>query len=344
MPGLARGQRASDPALLLWRQRAGGLLLASLKARTSDPGDESLYEYLRLLARDEDHAELGRLLYVGCTRARERLHLTAVGTVAQDPLTGAAAWKRPARGTALGTLWPTLEAPVPHTEPPGAQSATLRASSGILLRRLPRAWRLPAPPSALPTKEVDEAAVMPVVFDWAHESARQIGIVAHRLLHQVDTDGLARWDEARIAGERHRVEREFTALGFTATEARNAAALVIAAIAATLADPRGRWLYAAEHTDARSEYALTGVHDSMVRHVVLDRSFIDDQGTRWIVDFKLSRHEGGQREAFLDSERERYRAQLETYAQVLADIEDRPIRLGLYFPLLTGWREWAAPS
>ena len=44
---------------------------------------------------------------------------------------------------------------------------------------------------------------------------------------------------------------------------------------------------------------------------------------------------------FLDNERERYRAQLERYAQLMQALGDEPIRLGLYFPLLSGWREWA---
>jgi hypothetical protein len=37
----------------------------------------------------------------------------------------------------------------------------------------------------------------------------------------------------------------------------------------------------------------------------------------------------------------RYRAQLERYAQVLGKLDPCPIRLGLYFPLLGGWREWS---
>ena len=49
---------------------------------------------------------------------------------------------------------------------------------------------------------------------------------------------------------------------------------------------------------------------------------------------------GGQVEAFLDQEQERYRDQLERYADIIRRIDDRPVRVGLYFPLLKGWREW----
>ncbi|MGH8800096.1 MAG: UvrD-helicase domain-containing protein, partial [Casimicrobiaceae bacterium] len=125
-------------------------------------------------------------------------------------------------------------------------------------------------------------------------------------------------------------------------EAGAAADLVLRAIASTVADARGRWLFDPRHGNAHSEYALTGLRDRALVHVVLDRTFVTADGVRWIVDFKLSQHEGAGREAFLDSERERYRQQLEGYADIVRGLGPQPIRLGLYFPLLAGWREWQA--
>jgi hypothetical protein len=60
----------------------------------------------------------------------------------------------------------------------------------------------------------------------------------------------------------------------------------------------------------------------------------------WIVDFKTSQHEGGNIQEFLDWEQTRYRAQLENYGLLLSGMGERMIWLGLYFPLLDGWREW----
>jgi hypothetical protein len=58
------------------------------------------------------------------------------------------------------------------------------------------------------------------------------------------------------------------------------------------------------------------------------------------VDYKTGTHEGADVEAFLDREQERYRGQLEQYAALMRGTDSRPLRLGLYFPLLNGWREW----
>jgi ATP-dependent exoDNAse (exonuclease V) beta subunit len=68
---------------------------------------------------------------------------------------------------------------------------------------------------------------------------------------------------------------------------------------------------------------------------VADRRILERSGEHWIVDYKTSRHEGTDLDAFLDRERERYSHQLERYSENLANA-----RLGLYFPLLQGWREW----
>lgn len=343
MPGLARHFPEADEELLLWRERPAGLLLAPVRARAPGSEEDKVYRYLRTLANDEQQAELGRLTYVGCTRAKQRLHLTAVAEI--DPMDGTK-WKKPRTKSALGALWKAVET---HIAPPaaaGAASSSPVPRRGVLLSRLPLGWQLPDPPAAVPGGTSGELATEtePIVFDWAREAARLIGIAAHALLRRIADDGLSAWDEPRIGAEQARIEREFAAQGFVADEARSATEQILAAIRTTLADARGRWMFDSRHAESRSELALTFVADDQFIHVVLDRTFVDAEGVRWIVDFKLSRHEGADVQSFLDSEQERYRGQLEDYARAMRGMDERPIRLGLYFPLLRGWREWEAPT
>jgi len=342
LPGLARPPRREERQLLLWRRRSKALLLAPMKSRYVSQGDDDpVYAYLRGLAAAEEAAELSRLLYVGCTRAKERLHLTSALDLTEEEGTPVR-WKKPAPQTALAALWPAISpsAPNPDTE---TKKSVAREETGVPLRRLPANWQLPQVPEPIPgVAGPDSVSDRDLVdFDWARETARRIGTVAHRLLRQLAGEGIERWDAQRIASERKRVTRELGALGLTGSEVGAAVEQVLSAIAATIADSRGRWLFDPGHADAYSEYALTGVHDEKFVHLVLDRTFVDREGVRWIVDFKLSRHEGADAGAFLDRERERYRTQLETYAQLMRGIDPRPIRVGLYFPLVPGWREWA---
>jgi ATP-dependent exoDNAse (exonuclease V) beta subunit len=148
------------------------------------------------------------------------------------------------------------------------------------------------------------------------------------------------------------IGRQLQNLGFRSERIDAASSTVVRALENTLSDERGRWTLA-DHTDARSEWALsvvgsvvesvveTTTPDTMqVQKVVIDRTFVDDAGFRWIVDYKTGDHGGGQVESFLDQEQKRYAEQLNRYARILRNIDDRPIKVGLYFPMLKGWREW----
>jgi hypothetical protein len=239
------------------------------------------------------------------------------------------------------TLWNTVAGPAA-----AVADETTNRTPPVLLSRLPLEWTPPCPetgvPISAPAKVADDAGAPP--FDWVRETARHIGTVAHRALAQIAHEGLDAWPVDRIAALGPRLRTELAGEGVDAAELPGAVAQVGAALSGVLADSRGRWFFDARHADSRSEYALTGLRGGTLVHVVVDRTFVAADGTRWIVDFKLSRHEGAGLDAFLDSERERYRQQLEDYAQVMRGIDARPIRLGLYFPLLRGWREWEAPQ
>jgi ATP-dependent exoDNAse (exonuclease V) beta subunit len=181
-------------------------------------------------------------------------------------------------------------------------------------------------------------------FDWADATSAAIGTVAHRLLAQVASEGLDAWSLERARGESRRIVAELAAEGVEADLRDAAAARVVDVMARTLQDSRGRWLFASTHVDARSEWALAGVDDGRVVHVVLDRSFVAD-GVRYIVDFKTGTHLGGDAATFLARERERYRPQLARYARIVRALDDRyPVKIALYHPLVEGgWQEEVAP-
>ena len=111
------------------------------------------------------------------------------------------------------------------------------------------------------------------------------------------------------------------------------------ALTHAVSEPRGRWLLESQQ-EARSELRMTGNIAGQYMDFVIDRTFRDAEGQRWVVDYKTSSHEGADVEGFLDREQERYRNQLDRYAALMQAAEGQPVRRGLYFPLLKGWREW----
>jgi ATP-dependent helicase/nuclease subunit A len=124
----------------------------------------------------------------------------------------------------------------------------------------------------------------------------------------------------------------------------DASTRVIAALIGVHQDPRGRWILKKGYRDDFREHALSGHSHGAIVRVVFDRSFIDEHGIRWVIDYKTSQHVGGGLEEFLDREVLRYRPQLQRYASLARKLGTEPVRVGLYFPLMRAWREWAPES
>jgi ATP-dependent exoDNAse (exonuclease V) beta subunit len=92
---------------------------------------------------------------------------------------------------------------------------------------------------------------------------------------------------------------------------------------------------------AESELALScEMEDGSLENIVIDRTFVDKKGIRWIVDYKTGWHSGSGLNEYLDSEEQRYKLKLNHYAKVVSSLHSEPIKLGLYFPLIDAWRQW----
>ncbi len=350
LPGIGRGRSRSAKPLLRWLeiprpQGESGLLLAPIE-RKGARGD-ALFDYLSFRERERESFERARLMYVAATRAREALHL--FGHVKASRRGNGETLGEPESRSLLALLWPSVRnefeesfarrpsgtGPVEIT-PPRSPASIARHASG---------WRLPPPPPSVEARRLAGVGMTSPLgrpeFDWVGETSRRIGTVVHAELERWSrllTLPSAQAIEARRAYFR----RELVARGVPAEHIASGVERIVQALLNTCTDARGRWIFDPTHREARCEYALSGVADGQIVNAVIDRTFIDSAGIRWIVDFKTGRHEGGAIDAFLDREVERYRPQLARYARLVGGLASTPtaVRVGLYFPLLGGWREW----
>ena len=370
LPALDRPTRSSRDELLLTHQfaRTGrdGMVMA---ARPAVGADKSrLFEFLRLQARDASGLEAERLLYVACTRAKWQLHLTATTSstdvpdvpdevdegdggldddAARDAVEGAAdraqpRWK-PHPGSLLAELWPMFEAEfeAKAASPSLPQDAPLEATlRGGPIRRLPVDWVPSVGALGLPDEEIASPEAVrdeTPLFDWVGETARRVGSLVHAELQVMQ---LEHSDESAIRARDAHYQRWLALHGVPDERLHDASARVIAALLAVHRDPRGRWILQKGSRDDLREHAVSGYWRGEVVRAVFDRSFVDEHGVRWVVDYKTSQHVGGGLEEFLEREVERYRPQLQRYAMLAQRLGPEPVRVGLYFPLMRAWREW----
>jgi ATP-dependent helicase/nuclease subunit A len=371
VPALHRHNRvAGGPMLLMHpfaRRDRDGLVMAARPPIADRDNRRAPFAFLRRQAYESAHLEAERLLYVACTRAKHQLHLTATVGLRVDPdgfdepMEAAEEAEQPAsnaearpaddakpwlpfKGSLLRVLWPTQSASFAIREPAtdAESDEDLAGLRGGPLRRVPRGWaprrlvplQADLPLAALPREE-------PVVFDWAGETARRVGILVHAELQSLDLD---RHDEATVRSRQGHFKRWLALHGVPDEHLERAVASVTAALLGVHRDARAQWMFKAGYRDDVREHALSGLWRGEVVRAVFDRSFIDEQGTRWVIDYKTSEHSGGGREQFLDLQVERYRPQLERYAVLARRLGPEPVRVALYFPLMRAWREWVPPE
>lgn len=336
VPGLDRVPRFSDRPLFAWKARAGGGLMMAPTRPTREEG-EPAYDYLRNLEKAASQHEMERLLYVAATRAAKRLHL--MGYARLEMKDGTPRVRKAPATTLLGKAWSAAVAEFERAIPRfldriDEQREPERVRTELRMLDLARiAVDVPNPACPSPPQPVQESQA--IEFLWAEPSARLIGTVAHQWLQRIATEGLARWSEARVQSLEPRIVRQLTHAGVPPEKRDESAARVVAALRSAITHDKGRWVLAA-YPDARCEYRIRVPAPDGVRLLVIDRIF-SDGGRTWIVDYKTSSHEGGDLAAFLDREEVRYKDKMARYVPAFGGA---PGSLGLYFPLVQGWREW----
>jgi ATP-dependent exoDNAse (exonuclease V) beta subunit len=350
LPGLGKRTGQDQSRLLYWLERTGETgepeLMFGPIASVRD-GKNQTVEYIKHLDKEKSQFENGRLLYVAATRARKRLHLLGHAEIdsKKDEM------KAPADSTLLFQFWPVVKDEYENQfalfSEEEAESLTEDSSeSGTVAqkarKRLVADWVCPSPPESVLALSQENAQTEEMLeFDWASESARLVGTVVHRQLEYLSRRGVhtsADVDLSRLSAISRQMLRHN---GLPPELLDQSLDRVNASLQGMLEDDRGRWILSTEHSDVHSEYAISSVFDGKVYKMVIDRTFIDEKGERWIIDYKTGSHTGGGLDEFLDREQERYRPQLQRYAEAMSRLEDKPIRMALYFPLMQGWREWS---
>jgi ATP-dependent helicase/nuclease subunit A len=350
LPGLGRRPRGSSRRLLHWlevpqTQQQGEasmqLLLSPIRPAEQRVEADLLGKYVQKIEQARGRNELVRLLYVAITRAERQLHL--LGAVR---LTGKGELASPVANSLLEQLWPVVEERykemLEQSDPAlllQQQERQQQEAQQVLaepLRRLVSSWQPPIPPAA--ARPLPYEPLEPMVYQWGSPDAVHIGSVVHALLQWIAESGVESWLGKDLQPLQERVSRQLRQLGVHGESRSGATDRVLLALQQVLDDPQGVF-FLTNHSEARSEWALSGLVDGELINITIDRTFVDGEGVRWIIDWKTSSHGGGGLEQFLDEEVARYTPQLQRYGEVLQQMESRPQKRVLYFPLHQLMRE-----
>ncbi len=328
--GLGRIPRTPESRVMQWfdlpDEHGRPLKVIGPVGRRADLEKDPLHSFIARIEAEKDRFELGRLLYVACTRARKSLHLIGNARIYKSGM-------RPDKRSLLHLLWPVVGRHYDDALDTERHEMTQPADGDWLipeLRRLDENRLTPDPPALPLVRDAGDSTRMPVEFYWVGSGARIAGTLVHRWI-QFCTDRGA--DPRDLPGDQVRATslRWLRETGVAESAAEAILERTVTALQRLGDDQRGQWLL---QGDGHAELALTGVSGGRIESVVLDRVRIDDEGVHWIVDYKTSTHEGGDLDGFLSAEVDRYRPQLARYSDIYRNFAGVDVRCALYFPLL----------
>ena len=339
VPGLARRLRADREPLMRWlelpRETHGSDLLMAPIAAPERRGLDPLNEYVKSLQERRSAHERTRLLYVAATRARSELHL--FGEVA-SPQSDSQREPAPPSGTLLATLWPAAAAQFLESGarlPGRAADRTAPPRASPALERLTSDWTLPQPPR---TPAIEPIAVAtyepPLDEDTQHgldASPAQVGArVVRDHLRRCARRGRLPHAE-RVASVRALRDR-LVRLGYTDELLERCALEASRLLEACLADSRLQWIFASSHADVSSPLELTGMYEGRLTSLTVDRSFTDEQGMRWLVEFSGASPQDADGEKFVTHELERRGAETARQLALARRHFSQAVRAAVYFP------------
>jgi len=332
VPGLDAGARGDDKPLLRWSEYLAndGALGLTMAVRSATSTDDPTYAWLDYEHKQKRALEDTRLLYVAATRAIKRLYLL-FSINSEDE------FKSPATNSLLSRIWTAVEAEVKwiditaqQIDTPIASSTEIQSVKDSTLQRVPATWPIPV---AAPLTANDSNIPRPMVATFE----TRVGSALHQLLEMLVTNGIERWQQYSIDVRATLIAQVLRQHGTGLNEMQQAVDVVTQALATMLADERGRWLLTNTHIESTVEWELL---NGSGKRYVLDRSFVDDEGVRWIIDYKSSLpHAGEALDAFIRRESTMYSPQLQTYRELVNAFDSRPVRLALYFPRLAHFEE-----
>ena len=343
MPHLQKRARALQRELIRWhwhQDSRGRRLLIS--ANDDDKHSKTLYNYLNWLQKNKDQEELKRLLYVGVTRAKVAAYLSASVDVveeegAQDGVSGSLLRLLMSSESASSRVSIQSVGGKTSRSKPGAcelerQQARYRLKLGAY-KTMQRHTRNSAEQDDFVAINSNNAT--PISVSAGNRVERIIGVVAHRALELAASESsLASAQDLRV---QLWIDHNLSYYALTPSLAERAKIRVSELVERMLTCDTGRWILGA-HLHAQSELTISRVEAGEVKNYVIDRTFLDDQGVRWIIDYKTSEPMAGETVADFEArECDTYREQLKNYVSLIGEMSweiEAPIKAALYFPAI----------
>ncbi len=92
-----------------------------------------------------------------------------------------------------------------------------------------------------------------------------------------------------------------------------------------------KWIFDNSITDSRSEFSISAIQNGQPKTYIIDRTFIDKENIRWIIDYKTGNPDTQNETEFVERQSKIHAPQLNQYKALFNKLESRKIKTALLF-------------
>ena len=339
IPGLGNTPGSDDKPLLAWHERLNSKGQARLLISASTEVGAEEDKLYQLILHERTHKVLlenTRLLYIAITRAKESVNL--LGTLS---LNKNQELQIPQKSL-LSRLWNELQREsinfkIEEYDPITPEPKILKEQklpfptplerfkeTQGLNERAKRYFQKKAEPPAIERMEID------------HQVKNRLDACAGDLIHgffenytkkpKIDSSLFA-----SINAHRNYWEIELKKRDQSERNVDKALDFISNSIKETLCDKDLQWIFDDSTENSRSEFSISTNQNGVIRTYIIDRTFVDKNNTRWIIDYKTGATVNENEADFIRTQSRLHRGQLSYYKNLFSKLESKKTRIALLF-------------
>jgi ATP-dependent exoDNAse (exonuclease V) beta subunit len=159
----------------------------------------------------------------------------------------------------------------------------------------------------------------------------QIGNLIHEAL-QVALINKNLLSDDSLDLQRRRWQQHLLRYGFGLDKTHHAVAFIEDSLRKTLSNQELLWVFDHSQEKSVAEYELQSKNGDVVQNHIIDRSFLDFEDIRWIIDYKSAKKPDSiLEEEFIAGQLNLYRPQLKRYHELFKDEKNKGVKTALLF-------------
>ena len=348
IPGLADALKSEDKSILLWHERlneAGRPKLLISPINSNDSEEHDVYKLIKHEKKLKVLLEDTRLLYIAITRAKSTVKLLATAALTTDeelsiPTNSllARVWSEIQRESKILQILPIEE---------------LRANGNLTKTWSSHDFPVPTPlrrfkdlsflnegeNGYLTSKSQVEDNTLNLSEANTYSSETIFDAKIGELIHEVLEDYAIEKDKTEFLNSlsykkvfwRNRIKHLSTNKNLLDESVQ----FIYETIEKCITKNELDWIFDESNSSSQSEFKISWSKNGSINSYIIDRTLIDENDVRWIIDYKTGAPRNESMEAFIEFQKLSHTPQLEKYCEAFKKLENRKTKAALLLTSIT---------